>query len=67
MNPQSVDCDLVPSSLVHHPSLALRMQYLFVSTSLRVSIIDLDVSLSTRVTYVIHNPFVSPVLIFCWI
>ena len=44
------DCDLVPLSLVHNLSLTLRTQCLFVSTSLRVSIIDLDVSLSTHVT-----------------
>ena len=44
------DCDLVPLSLVHNLSLSLRMQCLFVSTSLRVSIIDLDISLSTHIT-----------------
>ena len=44
------DCDLAPSSTVLNSSLALRTQCLFVSTSLRVSIIDLNVSLSTRVT-----------------
>ena len=56
----SSGCDLIPLSLVLHLSLTLRTQHLFVSTSLRVSILDLDVSLLTHVTLGWVRAFSSP-------
>lgn len=63
MNLQLVWLWLSPLVSCSHFSLTLRMLCLFVSTSLRVSILDLDVSLLTRITAEAWVDAVDPTIV----